>query len=118
MSLTLGRMSGMYCLVIRLGLATMGVGAMVGCAPLQVRSVSADPRVPAYELRGPSMAHLLAEAARLCPQGYDSPRQTQSQTRLSGEHLPTRWWNTAAAWLDDDEVQAQLSVVCKVAPPP
>lgn len=111
-------MSGMYRLVTRMGLATLVVGAVAGCAPLQVRSVSADPRAPAYELRGPSMAHLLAEAARLCPQGYDLPRQTQSQTRLSGEYLPTRWWNTAAAWLDDDEVQAQLSVVCKVAPAP
>lgn len=108
----------MYCLVTRMGLATLVVGVVVGCAPLQVRSVSADPRAPAYELRGPSMAHLLAEAARLCPHGHDLPRQTQSQTRLSGEYLPTRWWNTAAAWLDDDEVQAQLSVVCKVAPAP
>lgn len=121
MSLTLGCMSGMYRLVIRwslLTLAALGLGVVAGCAALHVRSVSSDPRAPAYELRGPSMAHLQAEAARLCPQGYDQPRQAQVQTRLSGEYAPTRWWNTAAAWLDDDEVQVQLSVVCKVATPP
>jgi hypothetical protein len=96
-------------------LATLPLWVLAACAELHVRSVSGNPQAPAYELRGPTLEHVEAEAARRCPQGYEVLRQSQQQTRLSGENFAVRWWTKATLWLDDDETQVQMAMACKVA---
>jgi hypothetical protein len=96
-------------------LATLPLWVLAACAELHVRSVSGNPQAPAYELRGPTLEHVEAEAARRCPQGYEVLRQSQQQTRMSGENFAVRWWTKATLWLDDDETQVQMAMACKVA---
>ena len=93
--------------------ALLPLGLLAACAELQVRSVSSSPAAPAYELRGPSLAHLRAEVTRRCPQGHVVLREAERETRRAGDNMLVRSWNRAAAWLDDDEVQAQMAVACQ-----
>jgi len=98
--------------------ALLPLGLLAACAELQVRSVSSQPAEPAYELRGPSLAHLRAEVARRCPQGHVVWREAERQTRRAGDNILVTSWNRAMAWLDDDDVQAQMAVSCRGAATP
>ncbi|HET6789170.1 MAG TPA: hypothetical protein VFW84_13895 [Aquabacterium sp.] len=104
--------------VLHTWLATAPLWLLAACAELHVRNVSPSPHAPAYELRGPSVAHVQAEVSRLCPHGHEVLRQSERQTRVAGDHMAARWWNRAAAWLDDDDTQVQMAVACKAAPTP
>ena len=49
--------------------ATLPLAALLGCATVQVTPVGTGGGEAAYELQGPSLAHLEAEAQRLCAHG-------------------------------------------------
>lgn len=87
---------------------------LASCAQLEVNSLSADPKRAVYELQGATLAQLQTDATRLCPQGFDVLRQTQTDVRQPGGLKAIGWWNEALSWLEDDRRQAQMVVSCKV----
>lgn len=86
---------------------------LTACAQLEVRSQSSDPKHPVYELRGATLSQLQTDAARLCPQGFDVLRQTESDIRQPGGHKAINWWNEGLSWLEDDRREAQMMLSCK-----
>ncbi len=94
-------------------LCVAGLALLSACAQVQVSSVSPDVKRPAYELRGATVAALQAEAARLCPQGFEVQRQSSTDTKQPGEFRVVNWWNQALTWVADDDRQAQMAVSCQ-----
>jgi hypothetical protein len=98
----------------------VAVVSLAGCASMAVHRVANAGPEAAYELEGTSLAQLDVEAARLCPQGYDTRRQWQSYQRLNNdEPFYMRWWNRVSDTVNTPtNGKAQLAIVCKPAPPP
>ena len=70
---------------------------------------------PAYDLSGPTLAALSAQAERLCPQGHAVLRRWQRGSRPAGESDPGMEWllATGALSYDVQPEQAQMSIACK-----
>lgn len=72
---------------------------LTGCAaPVDIRSVGAAPEAPAFELRGPRLASLAAQARMLCPQGHQVLRQSQ---RLQLRPTDAGWLQRGVGWVED-----------------
>jgi len=100
--------------IIRIGLLALSASA-AGCAGVQVHSVGTNTGQAAYELVGPNLDILAAEAVRLCPQGHAVLRQWQ---RINQPADATDASTTAAQFAvafsyDLQPDQAQMSIVCK-----
>ncbi len=95
-------------------LATLLLG-LTGCSGPQVRTLGTGDALPAYELRGSSLAELRAEAARLCGQGYVVLRQAQRYAPPQPEDNPaTLWLQQVGNWLEGmPDNQAQATVQCR-----
>lgn len=87
--------------------------ALGACATQEGYVVSGSPQTRSYELRGPTVQALEAEAARRCPQGYEVHRVAGRHQRLEGGNIATRGWNMAMAYLDDDDNRAQMAITCR-----
>jgi hypothetical protein len=100
------------CPLILVAVAGLWLG---GCSGPQVRTLGTGGGVPAYELRGTSLAAIEAEAHRLCSQGYEVLRQSQSFARPEPDDNPgTQWLQQAGDWLAGlPGSQAQATVVCR-----
>jgi hypothetical protein len=98
--------------LILTAIAFLSLGA---CSGPQVRSVGNGGGVPAYELRGTSLAALEAEAQLLCGRGYDVLRSSQNVTRPEGEDgAGAQFMLDAGAWLSGmPGNQAQATVLCR-----
>lgn len=94
----------------------LGLPWVVGCTYMDARLVSPDAHRPVYELRGPDLAGLQQEAARLCPQGHEITRQWSSRRQVEGDNVATRWWNKLTDRLEDADNSAEMTVVCKALP--
>jgi hypothetical protein len=96
-------------------LSAIAALSLAGCSGPQVRSVGNGGGAPAYELRGPSLAALEAEAYRLCGRGYDVLRSSQNVTRPEGEDSAgAQFMLDAGAWLSGmPGNQAQVTVICR-----
>jgi len=94
-----------------IGLLVLGASA---CSGPQVRSLANGTGPSAYELRGPSLAAIELEAARLCGKGYEVLRQSQRYAPPEGEDNATsQWLLQAGDWLSGmPGNQAQATVVC------
>jgi hypothetical protein len=99
----------------RSAFAVLTALAMSGCAVVQVRGVGTATGQPAYDLVGPSLESLSAEAVRLCPQGHAVMRQWQRGIQPVGAADPTQGWAAAASAFSYDlpPEQAQMSIVCQ-----
>ncbi len=99
--------------------ATLPLAALLGCATVQVTPVGTGGGEAAYELQGPSLAHLEAEAQRLCAHGHDTKRQSQNHQRMANDQLyPVRLWDRVTGNLNTPtNNKAQMAVVCKSPPP-
>jgi hypothetical protein len=96
-------------------LVALSVAVLAGCAGVQVQRVGTDTDRAAYELSGPDLAALVAQAERLCPQGHAVLRQWQRGNRPPGEsNAFTNWaYRTGTFSYDLQPEQAQMSIVCK-----
>ena len=92
-------------LVVALGLAA--------CAGPQVRTLGTGGGPPAYELRGDSLDAIEAEAARLCPHGYQMLRRAQRFARTEPDNGAGLWLQQAGDWLSGmPGNEAQATVLC------
>jgi hypothetical protein len=100
--------------VIRIGLLLISSIA-AGCAGVQVHSVGTNTGQAAYDLSGPDLETLAAEAGRLCPQGHAVMRQWQRARRPADASDASATWATAVAMLSYDHQpdQAQMSIACE-----
>ncbi len=100
-------------------LAVLQASALAACAGVQVRSVGTNTGQPAFDLTGPSLDPLVAEAQRLCPQGHAVMRQWQRTNRPAGAGDATTNWAYATGVLSYDlqPEQARMSIVCRAAGP-
>lgn len=91
------------------------LAALAGCASVQVRSVGTNTGQAAYDLTGPDLGALAAQAERLCPQGHFVMRQwARSNHPVGGGDSGSDWlWRTAALSYDLQPDQAQMSIACK-----
>jgi len=100
--------------ISRAALAALLAGALGACTSVQVRSVGTNTGQAAYDLGGPTLALLDAEARRLCPRGFEVWRQWSRVTGVAaagGGSVPSA---TAAAFSYDLQPDAaQMSVVCR-----
>ena len=98
--------------VVAVGLCA---AALCGCGAVQVRSVGTNTGQAAFDLVGPSLQVLGAEAARLCPQGHAVMRQWQRSTIATGQGDGTASASIAMVALSYDlqPDQAQMSIVCR-----
>ncbi len=91
--------------------------AASGCAgPVRTTAVATpQPDTPAYELAGPTLAQLRAEAARRCPQGFQVLRSAETGERRGGpdDGVVTRWLARGADVLAPPRQSAQLLVLCQ-----
>ncbi len=91
-------------------LAVAGCSSVVRVQPLATSRVE----VAAYNLRGPSLDALRHEAARLCVNGGEVLRQSQSGSRRAATDGPqSRWASSAMDWVDPPQGEAQMMVVCR-----
>ncbi len=91
-------------------LAVAGCSSVVRVQPLATSRVE----VAAYNLRGPSLDALRHEAARLCANGGEVLRQSQSGSRRAATDGPqSRWASSAMDWVDPPQGEAQMMVVCR-----
>lgn len=92
------------------------LAAMVaGCASeVRIQPLATGrPEVAAYQLHGPSLEALAQELTRLCPQGQQTLRQSQSGSRMVP--ASSRWQqslNDAVATIDPPVTKAEMMVVC------
>jgi hypothetical protein len=102
------------CIVRRL-VVSASVIVLSGCAGVQVRSVGTNTGQAAYDLSGPTLDELAAEAQRLCPQGYAVLRQWQRTNRAPGEADAAGGWvyRSGVFSYDLQPEQAQMSIACK-----
>jgi hypothetical protein len=100
--------------IIRIGLLALSASA-AGCAGVQVHSVGTNSGQAAYDLVGPNLDILAAEAERLCPQGHAVMRQWQRGNRPAdaSEASATSAQIAAAFSYEIQPDQAQMSIVCK-----
>lgn len=89
------------------------VSLLAACAQVETQLSSPDPKRPFYELRGRDLASLKAEAARLCPQGYEATRQWQHAQQVQGPGPAPGWWNKLTAVFEEEDNQAIMAVACK-----
>lgn len=96
-------------------LVVVAAAAVSGCATVQVRSVGTNTGQPAYDLVGPSLHSLAAEAGKLCPQGHAVMRQWQRSNRSAGQGDGSASGAAVVAALSYDlpPDQAQMSIVCR-----
>jgi hypothetical protein len=94
-----------------------GLVWLSACAQVQVSSVSPDAKRPVYELRGATLVALQAQAAQLCPQGFEVLRQSSTDIKQPGEFRVVNWWNQAMTWVGNDDRQAQMAVSCQSKAP-
>ncbi len=92
--------------------------SLSACTTVSHQSVAPSPQVRSYELRGPRLDVVQAEAQRLCQQGFDVHRQSGHSERLVGEpQKPANYlalaWNHAIDWMDKDTDRAQMAISCK-----
>ena len=99
---------------VRIVLLALSASA-AGCTSVQVRSVGTNTANAAYDLTGPSLGALSAEADRLCPQGHAVLRQWQRSNRPADASDASAASAQVAAALSYDVPpdQAQMSIVCK-----
>lgn len=93
----------------------VAVAALAGCAqPVRVNTLATgQPDRLAYELFGPSLADLRAQASQLCPQGGDIVRASESRQVNSTSPLPAmRWAEDKTSRLLPAPGTAQLVVTC------
>ncbi len=95
---------------VRIVLVALSATAIAGCASVQVRRVGTNTGPPAYDLAGPDLGTLAAEAQRLCPQGHAVMRQWQRSDRLAGQGDASMSWVLTYDLRPD---QAQMSIACK-----
>jgi hypothetical protein len=102
-------------LLARLVLGVSSLAVLAGCASVQVHSVGTNTGQAAYDLSGPDLATLGAQAERLCPQGHEVMRQWQRSNVAAGTaDAGTDWLlRTAALSYDLQPAQAQMSIACK-----
>jgi len=100
--------------IIRVGLLALSASA-AGCAGVQVHSVGTNTGQAAYDLSGPNLETLAAEAERLCPQGHAVMRQWQRINRpADASDASTISAQFAVAFSYDLQPdQAQMSIACK-----
>lgn len=99
--------------------AAIAAGALLpGCAQMAVQRVATpDAATAVFHLQGAETQALHREATRRCPAGYDVLRDTHRAGRLHHDEVfLVRWWNRGAAYFDDENNRAQLTVSCKVSP--
>ncbi len=90
-----------------------GCAGQVSVAPLATGRVD----IAAYELRGPGIEEVRNEAAKLCPQGAQVLRQSQSGARaLPSAGMFQRVTGTLMATLDPPKMAAQLTILCGERP--
>ena len=101
---------------IRIAFAALAVALIGGCATVQVRGVGTNTGQAAYDLSGPDLGSLVAEAVRLCPHGHAVMRQWQRSNRPAGDGNEMTDWLAATALLSYDlqPDQARMSIVCTV----
>lgn len=101
--------------LVRFVVVALAATCMAGCASVQMRSVGTNSGQPAFDLVGPDLASLAAEAERLCPQGHAVMRQWQRGNRPPGNDNAVADWlqRTALLSYDLQPEQAQMSIVCK-----
>jgi hypothetical protein len=95
------------------------VAALAGCAG-PVRTVSlatSQPDTPAYELNGPTLAHLRAEATRRCPQGFQVLRAAEAGERRGAPDagFVSRWMTRGVDAVMPPAQTAQMMVLCQPA---
>ncbi len=90
-------------------LALTGCASQVRIAPLATGRID----VAAYELRGPSLDAVRHEAARLCPQGAEVLRQSQSGAVTLPAASMLQRVGVLVDTLDPPRTEAQLMVLCK-----
>jgi hypothetical protein len=100
--------------IVRIGLLAL-LASVAGCASVQVHSVGTNTGQAAYDLSGPDLDTLTAEARRLCPQGHEVMRQWQRSNHSVGDANDAANWalRTAALSYDLQPEQAQMSIACK-----
>ncbi len=101
--------------MVRFVVGVLSAATVAGCTSVQVRSVGTNTGQPAYDLSGPDLGTLAAQAQRLCPQGHAVMRQWERSNRAAGEGDTVSNWflRTAALSYDLQPDQAQLSIACK-----
>lgn len=91
--------------------------AASGCAgPVRTTAVATpQPDTPAYELAGPTLAQLRAEASRRCPQGFQVLRSAETGERRGGpdDGVAARWLARGTDVLMQSKQSAQLLVLCQ-----
>lgn len=90
---------------------------IVGCSAVQVRGVGTNSSAnPAFDLSGPNLELLSAQAQRLCPQGYVVMRVWQRASHPVGAQYDAAPALAAGLWAftyDQPPDQAQMSIVCR-----
>jgi hypothetical protein len=102
--------------VRRLILTTLAALNVAACSGPQVRAVgNGGGALPAYELRGTSLAAIEAEAARLCTSGFQTLRQSQTYARPEpDDNGGTQFLQQAGDWLSGMPGNpAQATIVCR-----
>lgn len=101
--------------IVRSVLLALSAASAVGCAGVQVHSVATNTGHAAYDLSGPNLGALAAEAGRLCPQGHAVLRQWQRSSRpADATDASSSAAQVAAAFsYDVPPDQAQMSIVCR-----
>ena len=89
--------------------------AIAGCASVQVHGVGTNTGQAAFDLSGPDLGTLTAEAGRLCPQGHVVMRQWERGNRPAGDADAVANWFVRSGVLTYDvrPEQAQMSIACK-----
>ncbi|HRI18898.1 MAG TPA: hypothetical protein PL196_10275 [Burkholderiaceae bacterium] len=89
--------------------------ALAACSVVQVRGVGTNTGNAAYDLTGPSLQAVGAEATRLCPQGYAVMRQWQRGNAAAGQGDGSTTGTAVLVALSYDlqPDQAQMSIVCR-----
>lgn len=102
-----------------MALVVGAAAALAGCAgPVRTMSVAtSQPDTPAYELTGPTLAHLRAEATRRCPQGFQVLRMAEAGERRGAPDagFVSRWMTRGVDAVMPPAQTAQMMVLCQPA---
>lgn len=100
---------------LRLCAVVLAAGAVAACAGPQVRSLGNGDGPAAYELRASRLAEIEAQAAGLCPNGYQLLRQAQRFVDPTPhDNAAMQWLQHTADWVSGmPGSQAQATIVCR-----
>ncbi len=101
--------------LLRTAAVLLAACGLAACSVVQVRSVGTSTGQPAFDLVGPSLQALGAEAGRLCPRGHAVMRQWQRGNAPAGQGDGSASGAAVrvAFSYDLQPDQAQMSIVCR-----